>query len=133
MVLYKEKGQRLGIESLYKFVGDDYEWRRLIIGNTRYNKNVFLFDSTAPRKLFPPEVKVVTSTQTAKRLQFIQINNSLIFIDLRNFKKWKGITINPVRCTVIHRITLERLLTFIKEGRLETSSRRNMEAIKVYK
>ena len=129
MALYRRTYLEIPV---YQFLGDDYEWRRLIIGNVNNFKNIYLLDCTANRRIYPPEIKVINSSQTIKRINFTELNKSMVFIGDINQKKWLSWNWRGASCMVI-RTDLKYLLDVMHDNLVEKSSRRNTRYLKKYK
>lgn len=129
MVLYKRKYTAVRV---YNFVGDEHEWRKLIIGNSKNFKNVYLCDVEANRRMYPPEVKVINSIKTAQRFQFTRFNKAIAFIG--DLDQWKWLTIDWFGMEyVILRTDFKGLMDLLTLNLVEKSSRRNISNIRIYK
>ena len=115
----------------YNFIGDEHSWRKLIIESINKYQEVYLCDSEAIRELYPKEVKVIKSSQTARRIEFLRREKTIVFLGMNNWKKlrinWSGVSCLVLRCDLKD---LKDLLTF---HLVEINSRPNISFIRKYK
>ena len=117
---------------VYNFIGDEHEWRKLVIESSKRFKQVYLFDYEANRRMYPPEVKVITSVQTMKRLNFVSLGDSAVFIGEMKQKDFIPMNWNRSKYVAL-RTNLKRLLEISRDNLLEESSRRNIRYLRKYK
>ena len=129
MVMYRRKYLQTPV---YHFLGSEYDWRRLIIGNANNFKTVYLLDCEANRRMYPPEIKVINSELTIKRVNFVELNKAVIFIGKFQRSKWMSMNWANASCVVI-RTELNHFIDVIKDDLLEKSSRRNIRYLRKYK
>ena len=117
------------------FFGKDEDWERLIIGNCRANKEVYLFSSRKYTKPFPRKLKRVKSEETLKRVLYhVSLNQAIVFIDLCT----KNTNINDVSaaktvCKVVFKLPMQVLSTYCKYNGLKISSKRSIKYMTKYK
>lgn len=115
----------------YNFIGDEHSWRKLVTQSISKYQDVYLCDSEAMRELYPKEVKVIKSNQTAKRVEFLRRKKTIVFIGKNNWKNlrvnWSGVSCLVLRCNLRD---LADVLTF---HLIEISSRPNISFIRKYK
>ena len=129
MVMYRRTYLQTPV---YQFVGSEHDWRRLIIGNAHNFKTIYLLDCEANRRMYPPEIKVINSELTIKRVNFVELNNAAIFIGRFQRSEWMSMNWTGANCFVI-RTDLKNLLKIIEDNLLERSSKKNSRYLKKYK
>lgn len=129
MVMYRRTYLEIPV---YQFLGSEYDWRRLIIGNTKNFENVYLLDCNANRRMYPPEVKVINSYQTIKRINFVELNKAAIFIGEVDYKKWLSWDWRGSGCVVL-KTNLKYLLDVMRDKLVEQSSKKNIKFLRKYK
>ena len=129
MVMYR---RTYLLTPVYHFIGSEYEWRKLIIGNKDNFKTVYLLDCEANRRMYPPEIKVINSELTIKRVNFVNLNKAAIFIGRFQRSEWMSTNWTNASYVVI-RTALNNFLDVIRDGLLEKSSRKNNRYLKKYK
>lgn len=129
MVMYRRTYLQTPV---YQFVGSEHDWRRLIIGNANNFKTIYLLDCEANRRMYPPEIKVINSELTIKRVNFVELNNAAIFIGRFQRSEWMSMNWVGASCVVI-RTNLKNLLKIIEDNLLERSSKKNSRYLKKYK
>lgn len=116
----------------YHFIGSEYDWRRLIIGNIKNFEYTYLLDSEVNRRMYPPEVKVINSIQTIKRVQFAELNKSIIFVGELNQRSLLAWEWSRASCIVL-KTSLKDLLELITYKIVEKSSKKNISYLRKYK
>ena len=133
MPLFEPKRQLFQNKFLY-FFGKDEDWGRLIIGNCRINKEVYLFSSRKYSFSFPKNLKRIKSENTLKRVLYhVSLDKAIVFIDLST----KSANINDISASrtvgkVIFKLPMQVLSTYCKYN-IEINSRRNKKHIIKYK
>ena len=133
MPLFEPARQLFQDKFLY-FFGRDEDWGRLIIGNCKINKEVYLFSSRKYSITFPRSLKRVKSESTLKRVLYhVSLDKAIVFIDLSA----KSVNINDMSASkavskVIFKLPMQVLSTYCKYN-IEISSRRNKKHIIKYK
>ena len=133
MPLFEPARQPFQDKFLY-FFGRDEDWGRLIIGNCKVNKEVYLFSSRKYSITFPRSLKRVKSESTLKRVLYhVSLDKAIVFIDLSA----KSVSINDMSASkavskVIFKLPMQVLSTYCKYN-IEISSKRNKKHIIKYK
>lgn len=115
----------------YNFIGSEHDWRRLVINSLKYYKEVYLCDSEAIRELYPKEIKVIKSSQTAKRVEFLRRQNTAVFLGERNRRELKN-SWNELRYLVL-RSNMKDFIEVLRLNLLELNSRTNIQQLRKYK
>ena len=134
MPLYSSSHEHTNKRLLF-FCGDDYEWDQLIIKNCKATKDVYLCDSTAPRKYYPSEIKVIRSELTARRtIAGFDLSKATIFVKDKNVVS--KVTFENVFFKAkyfIAKAPLQYILKLLKEGEIEPFSSKNIRYLKKYR
>lgn len=134
MPLFKPRYYPASSKFLY-FFGDYESWERLIKGNCKYNREVYLFNPGKSIKNAPKSLKVIRSKETLKRVLYhISLNNAIVFIDLHD----RNANINDISASksvhkVVFKIPLNVLNTYCYCRLFELSSKRALEYMVKYK
>jgi hypothetical protein len=129
MVLYRRK--YIGTP-VYTFVGSEHVWRKFIIDHIPTSKQIYLLDCEANRRLYPPEIKVITSSQTIKRVNFTNLNKSIIFVGETKQRDFLTMNWNSANKVVL-RTSFQNLVRILADGLLEEKSKKTVRFLKRYK
>lgn len=128
MPLFKPKYKPSSDKFLY-FFGDYKSWEHLIVGNCKYNREVYLFNPYKPINNIPNSLKVIKSKKTLQRvLNHVPLSNAVVFIDLHD----KNANINEISTVnnvykVVFKIPLNDLKTYCYYHLFELTSKRTIE------
>ena len=115
------------------FFGEDKDWERLIIGNCKTNKEVYLFSFREYTSPFPSKLKRVRSTKTLNRVLYhISLNKAIVFIDLCDKNVNIGeVSVSKTVCKVVFKFPIQVL--YCKYNGLEINSKRSKKYLLKYR
>lgn len=134
MPLFKPRYYPSSDKFLY-FFGDYESWERLIKGNCKCNREVYLFNPDKPIEDAPKSLKIVKSKETLKRVLYhVSLSNAIVFIDLHD----RNANINEISTVnntykVVFKIPLNDLKTYCYYHLFELTSKRTIEYMIKYR